>query len=103
MIENFNGGIIDINSVVLIINKLKLYIENEELAISNIINSLSILDNYYSGENDKHIDNKRQNLHESLTIMLENRKKYVEYLEFILKSYIDMDEKNMIYFNDGIN
>lgn len=103
MIENFNGGIIDITSVVLIINKLKLYIENEELAISNIINSLSILDNYYSGENDKHIDNKRQNLYESLNIMLENRKKYVEYLEFVLKSYIDMDEKNMIHFNHGIN
>lgn len=103
MIENFSGGIIDITSVVLIINKLKLYIENEEIQISNIINSLSILNSYYSGENYKYIDNKRQNLSELLNNILENKRKYVEYLEFIIKSYIDMDNNAMIMFHDGIN
>ena len=59
MIEKFNGEIIDIFSASLIINKLKFYIENEEVIIDKIKNSFSILDTYYLNENNKIIKNKK--------------------------------------------
>lgn len=103
MINGFNGGIIDVSSVVMIINKLQLYIENEERILLNIKNSLLLLEDYYSGDNNKILKYKKDNLYNSLNIVLENRKKYIEYLNYIVNSYIDLDEKNMQSFNAGIN
>lgn len=103
MIEKFNGGLIDDTSVMLIINKLTLYIENEEKIVNNIVNSLFMLDNYYSGENNKVLDVKKQNTYDTLNTMLKNRKEYVEFLKSIVDSYIENDDRNQIEFQNGIN
>ena len=59
MINSFNGGVIDVSSVVMIINKLQLYIENEEKILHDIKNSLLILEDYYSSDNNKVLKNKK--------------------------------------------
>lgn len=103
MINGFNGGVIDVSSVVMIINKLQLYIENEERILLDIKNSLLILEDYYSGDNDGVLKSKKDNLYNSLNVVLENRKKYIEYLNYVVNSYIDLDEKSMLNFNNDIS
>lgn len=103
MIDSFDGGLIDTSSVILIINKLKLYIENEEKIIENIQNSLSLLENYYSGDNNKTINYKKNNLYEALNTGLKNKKKYIDYLEYIVNNYIDKDNSIMSKFQKDIN
>ena len=98
MIEGKDGGIIDISSVKLIINKLELYIENEEKIITNIKTSLDLLGSYYISDNNAVINTKINNLYSSLSIMFTNKKKYVEYLNSILNSYITMDETTSTSF-----
>ena len=103
MINSFNGGVIDISSVVMIINKLQLYIENEERILLDIKNSLLILEDYYVSDNNNVLKSKKDNLYNCLNTVLENRKKYIEYLNYIVNSYIDLDEKNMLSFNADIS
>ena len=97
---NFDGGLIETSSVILIINKLKLYIENEEVILNNITKTLDMLENYYSSDNKKILDNKKKNLYDSLNTMLENKKQYVEFLTYVVNSYLNKDESTSINFND---
>ena len=103
MINSFNGSIIDVSSVVLIINKLELYIENEEKIILDIKNALLALENYYISDNDKVLKVKKENLYNALDTILENKKRYIEYLNYVVNNYIELDEKNMLNFNYNIN
>lgn len=103
MINGFNGGVIDVSSVVMIINKLQLYIENEERILLDIKNSLLMLEDYYSSDNNKVLKSKKDNLYNTLNTVLENRKKYIEYLNHVVNSYIDLDEKSMLSFNTDIS
>lgn len=103
MINSFDGGIIDVSSVVLIIKKLELYIENEEKIILDIKNTLLILENYYISDNDKVLKVKKENLYNVLDTILENKKRYIEYLNYVVNNYIELDEKNMFNFNYNIN
>lgn len=103
MINSFNGGLIDVSSVVLIINKLELYIENEEKIIRDIKNTLLTLENYYISDNDKVLKIKKDNLYDALDTILENKKKYIEYLNYVIDSYIELDENNILNFNYDIN
>lgn len=102
MLDCFDGGIIDASEVLLIINKLKLYIENEEKIIKNIKNTLSLLDDYYSGHN-KTINNKKNNLYNALNETIENNVKIVNYLDFIVNNYLNMDNEFMQRFQTDIN
>lgn len=106
MIENFserNSGIIDVSSVNIIIDKLNMYIDNEEKILLNIEKTLSTLKNYYSSDNDGLLNLKRNNLYDSFDIILENKKRYVEYLNHIVEQYVSMDGINMINYNSDIN
>ena len=103
MINSFDGGIIDVLSVVLIIKKLELYVENEEKIILDIKNTLLILENYYISDNDKVLKVKKENLYNALDTILENKKRYIEYLNYVVNNYIELDEKNMLNFNYNIN
>ena len=98
MNRKFTGGIIEPNSFRLIINKLELYIENEEKIIFNIKKSLELLNNNYIGNNNQKVLNKKNNINNSLRTLLDNRKKYIIYLKKILNDYITMDENTSTNF-----
>ena len=103
MIKGFDGGVIDVSSVVMIINKLQLYIENEERILLEINKTLLMLENYYSSDNNKALKFKKDNLYNSLNIVLGNKKKYIEYINHVIKRYLYLDEKNMLSFKNDIS
>ena len=85
------------------INKISYYIRNEEEIIQNIKNSLSLLSSYYSSSNNtKIIDNKIIDLNSSLSTMLDNKKKYVEFLVNVVNEYITENDKNIADFQKNI-
>jgi len=101
-LSNFagNGGIIEDTSVMLIINKLELYIENEDRTVQNIKDSLSSLQSYYSGDNDSVIDPKVDTLISSLNVMLDNRMRYVDSLRLIVQGYVGMDQSTAMKYGE---
>lgn len=100
---NFDGDFIDVDSVVLIIKKLQLYIEKEEEIINRIINELSILENYYISDNGKIFNNKKSKLYYSMHTLLNNKKAMIEFLYFTVNSYLDKDENAVLRFNNDIS
>lgn len=102
MLNNFDGGIIDYNSVILVINKLKLYRETEEKIVANIKNSLIALDNHYISDNSGILKDKKSSLYNGLDIMVENIDSYITFLTNIVNSYINNNEIEMRKYN-GIN
>lgn len=99
-----NSNVIDIGSVLNIINRIKLYIENEEKNIRNIKNILNNLEVFYSGDNSSKIMNKKNNLYNNLDKMLNNRKMYVEYINRAINNYIQLNNQNYLdYMNKDIN
>mgnify|MGYP000630594202 CR=1 FL=1 len=100
-----NSGMIDYNSVIMIIKKIELYRDNEEKIIDNIKKSINTLSNYYySDSNNKLLLNKINNLNNALDTMLNNRTSYIEYLTRIVNVYIDTNKENInIYNNIDIN
>ncbi len=92
--NNFGSGMIDTTSVLSIINKINLYIDNEKKIINNTQNSLSLLCSYYSSDNSNVIDEKINNLYYNLSLMLENKKKYVVFITNVLNMYITLNESN---------
>ena len=100
-----NSGMIDYNSVIMIIKKIELYRDNEEKIIDNIKKSINTLSNYYySDSNNKLLLNKINNLNNALDTMLNNRNSYIEYLTRIVNTYIDTNKENInIYNNININ
>lgn len=91
---------IDYDNVLLIINKLTLYIENEEKNISNIQSILDELDNYYYSDNSKVLKTKKQNIINNLNIILENKKKSIDMLSNTLHNYRALDEENALSYNN---
>lgn len=87
----------------LIINKLELYIENEEKIVRDIKKTLSSLQSYYSGDNNSVVNSKIDNLVIALDMMLDNRTRYVESLRLTVEGYKTMDQDNTVEYNDGIN
>lgn len=100
-----NSGMIDYNSVIMIIKKIELYRDNEGKIIDNIKKSINTLSNYYySDSNNKLLLNKINNLNNALDTMLNNRTSYIEYLTRIVNVYIDTNKENInIYNNIDIN
>lgn len=94
-----NSGMIDYNSVIMIIKKIELYRDNEEKIINSINNSLSLLAGYYSSGNNKYIKNKVDSLNTSLSTLLNNRNSYIEYLTRIVNTYSDMNKNNESIYN----
>ena len=98
MFDNFNNGMIDYNSVQLIIGKIELHLQTEKKIVSNLSSLISELNNYYQSNNNKVLDGKKNNLIEALNSMLENRSTIINYLNKILNSYLTMDEKFYTYY-----
>lgn len=102
MFGNFNGNMIDASSVNVLINKLELYIENEEKIINDIVVTLNKLnDNYRSDDNGSLIREKTNNLVSSLYVILYNKKKITEYLKGVIIQYRTMNANVESYY--GIN
>lgn len=97
MLNKYDGGIIDYNAVINTANRLALYTENEEKILQEITKLFNEIDSYYSSDN-KIIQDKKNNLIESLNTMLSNRKAIVNYLNRVLSSYLTMDEKAYLYY-----
>ncbi len=93
-----NGGFIDTKEVSIIINKLKLYIENEKKIISNIKEWMNNIQSSYLGDNSPLIQKKAKNLFINLDTLLKNRESYIEYINQVIKLYMETDEKNYTSF-----
>lgn len=91
---------IDYDNVLLIINKLTLYIENEEKSISNIQSILDELDNYYRSDNSKILKIKKQSIINNLNIILANKKRSIDLLSNALHNYRALDEENALNYNN---
>ena len=102
MIEKFDGGMIDITSVIQIVNKLNFYLQNEELIINNIKNSLFALDSYYSNDFTNKILDVKNNLYDMFNIMQRNRGKYLEHIENVVNGYIEQNDKTISAFKNDI-
>ena len=102
MFDTFEGNMIDVSGISIIINKLELYIDNEEKIIEEIVNTLNKLSSdYKSDNNDVYIDEKRNNLISSLYKVLDNKKKMTEYLRKVIYKYRTIDNNVNLYY--GIN
>lgn len=92
MKKNNDGGMIYYEPLMTIVKKLNLYIETEEKIIQNIEETIMCLSDFYSGNNSKTIENKINNLKFAMSSMLNNRRDYVSYIEYIIEIYITKDE-----------
>lgn len=95
-----NESIIDINGLQAIVNRLKLYIENEEKTIISIKKALNNLNSLYISNNSNKALEKTNNLYNNLDIMLNNRQRYVEYINNIISIYITTDDQNYFIYKD---
>ncbi|MGM9881854.1 MAG: hypothetical protein ACI31S_03310 [Bacilli bacterium] len=75
------------------IKKLKFYIENEELEVKSIKESLSLLKKYYISNNDDVINAKIENINMSLEVLIENKKNIIDYLTSKLNEIIKVNEE----------
>ena len=108
---------IDISALLVSLNKLKLYKEEEEKLVGNIKNTLYKLENDYICKNNKIIKDKNKNICLFLDKLLKDKEenigmtsfsKHKEYRNRINQMYeglkgitpIDGEVDNVIYFND---
>lgn len=89
-----NGSYLDTDSVIIVINKLKMYISEEEKNILNMKKILNNLSYYYSGYSDKILNSKINSLCTALNVMINNKKNYILYLNNIINKYVEMDQNN---------
>ena len=91
---------IDPDAVGQVVNKVKLYIENEEKYIMDMISALTILQSAYQGSETKDILNEKIDfITNILYVLLENRKNYIRFLNETIDSYQNQNS----YFMRGFN
>lgn len=98
--ERFDGVRVDYNSVLGIISRLSLYIENEEKVIFDMKMALGNLDSFYDGSNASAISSKKTNLASNLDTLLEHKKKYIIYIRDMLESYMALDESTYLSYQE---
>lgn len=97
--SNNYGTMIDINNVIVVINKLQLYIDNEEKIKDNINNLLESFDTCYYGDNTKILNKKRMNIVNCLNTIFENKKKCISLLNEIVNKYYNLDIDTALEYN----
>ncbi len=94
-----NNERIDISSLIVILNKLKLYKENEDKIIKDISNTISLLEEDYVSSNNS-IINMDKEVIEVLNSFTNNIDKYIAYIEKIIINYNEFDDNERNRYND---
>lgn len=94
---------IDINSLLVTLNKLKLYKEEEEKIVNNIKNTLYKLENDYISKNNKVIKDKNKSICLLLDKLLEDKLQNIKYLENKIKDYEELDYEEYIKYRNLAN
>lgn len=94
---------IDISALLVSLNKLKLYKEEEEKLVGNIKNTLYKLENDYISKNNKIIKDKNKNICLLLDKLLEDKEENIRYLENRIKDYNELDYEEYIKYHNFIN
>lgn len=94
---------IDTTSVINIISKLNMYIEEESKIINEINNILYNLENNYINDNSSIIKEKDNDIINNLKILLEDKITYTNYLHRVVNKYISIDELKYREFNNDIS
>ena len=87
---------IDISALLVTVNKLKLYKEEEEKLVGNIKNTLYKLENDYISKNNKIIKDKNKNICLFLDKLLDDKEENIRYLENKIKDYYELDYEEYI-------
>lgn len=91
---------IDPDGVGQVVNKVKLYTDNEEKYIMDMISALTTLQSAYQGSATKDILNEKINfITKLLYVLLENRKNYIRCLNETVNSYQNQNS----YFMKGFD
>ncbi len=94
---------IDISTLLVTVNKLKLYKEEEEKLVGNIKNTLYKLENDYISKNNKIIKDKNKNICLLLDKLLEDKEENIRYLENKIKDYYELDYEEYIKYHNLAN
>ena len=97
--SNNYGTMIDINNVIVVINKLQLYIDNEEKIKDNINNLFESFDTCYYGDNTKILNEKQMTIVNCLNTIFENKKKCIALLNEIVNKYYNLDIDTALEYN----
>lgn len=95
-----NSTNMDYTSLINILNKIKLYKENQDKIIINIKDILYKLDNTYISNNNKYINEKTKELIISLNELSNHKEEYIRYLEKKIKDYTDFDYETYLKYNN---
>ena len=94
---------IDISTLLVTLNKLKLYKEEEEKLVGNIKNTLYKLENDYISKNNKIIKDKNKNICLFLDKLLDDKEENIRYLESKIKDYNELDWEEYIKYHNLAN
>ena len=94
---------IDISALLVTLNKLKLYKEEEEKLVDNIKNTLYKLENDYISKNNKMVKDKNKNICLFLDKLLKDKEKNIRYLENKIKYYNELDYEEYIKYHNLAN
>lgn len=94
---------IDISALLVSLNKLKLYKEEEEKLVGNIKNTLYKLENDYISKNNKIIKDKNKNICLFLDKLLDDKEENIRYLENKIKDYYELDYEEYIKYHNLAN
>ncbi len=94
---------IDISALLVTVNKLKLYKEEEEKLVGNIKNTLYKLENDYISKNNKIIKDKNKNICLFLDKLLDDKEENIRYLENKIKDYYELDYEEYIKYHNLAN
>lgn len=94
---------IDISALLVSLNKLKLYKEEEEKIVGNIKNTLYKLENDYISKNNKIIKDKNKNICLFLDKLLDDKEENIRYLENKIKDYYELDYEEYIKYHNLAN
>ena len=94
---------IDIGALLVTVNKLKLYKEEEEKLVGNIKNTLYKLENDYISKNNKIIKDKNKNICLFLDKLLDDKEENIRYLENKIKDYYELDYEEYIKYHNLAN
>ena len=90
---------IDINSLIVILNKLRLYKEIEDKIILNISNTLTSTEKAYISDNNK-ISDKNMEILNKLKESSSERDKYINYIDNVIKSYSSIDYNEKVKYDN---
>ena len=89
---------VDYSEIIILIEKLRLYLELEDQIMSSIKKSLNVISGCYDSDNKLVLNKINNNICNSLDIMYDNKEKYINYLTNIVKIFSIKDNANSLSY-----